>query len=165
MWAYLLSQAEMAPCPNLSLWLFLKAKLLEVSSLVGQGVCQKIAGMKLFYLLYCSPSAPYTYTCRSLKIRIPREESLAKRQPRGLWWLQVRKAFPGFLPLWGLLEYVYHYFGILWALGESSGCSPQKTGRVMEPQGQSNAPGKELQTLVTSRLMSIPHSHRAVPCA
>lgn len=39
-------------------------------------------------------------------------------------------------------------------LGESDGCSPQKIGRVMEPQSQSFDPGKELQTLVPSRLFA-----------
>lgn len=46
--AYLLSQGEMSPCPNLNMWLFLEAEHLEGLSLVGQGVCQKFAGMKLF---------------------------------------------------------------------------------------------------------------------
>lgn len=131
----------------------------------GAGMCVRSLLEWRCFLLHFSPSAPYTCTCRSLKIRILQEESPARRQPRDLWWLQVRKTFLVLLPPWWFLECIYHLFGLIWALGKSKGHSPQKIGRVMEPQGQSHDPGKELQTLVTSRLLHVPRSHRAIPCA
>lgn len=98
------------PCPKLSEWLTsdlcCSGSWTQESPISGgTGVhVRSFLEWSYFLLLHCSPSAPYTYTCKSLKIRIPQEESPARRQLQGSWWLQVRKAFPGLLPHWGPLE-------------------------------------------------------------